>query len=241
MKQYYLIELQRTRKTAYLVVMVFVMLSAFIFCLAFYSNKPDPILTQSSYLEYFTTMIAMIVGLITSILLITNLGSDVSSGVFGSYLSYPVRPREIILAKWLAKYTLIVPATIVPACILTVLISYFGATYSLMVVMVPISSLLMILAVCTLSSIFINHRPLPEIIAILFVLTISVFERQIPLEKPYLYALDPIPLLRDVAIGIEVPAEAAFYGLLSIVVYAGILFASFRVLEMKEWGRADRL
>jgi len=239
MREMYFIELQRTKRTGYVNVAIFSGLGTFLCGLNMLGNRADPITQRLDDFQYLNITMMLVLGIVTSVLLVTSLGSDVSSGVFSSYLSYPTRPRTVVVAKWLAKYSFWVPSTVIPFLLLSPLVPYLSLNDWFFTIATILVMFAVIFVISLLCSAFIGFRPLPEVVVIVYVLILSVFETALALPKPLLYALDPTLFLRTIYLERGAANENPYFGVLSIVFYGALFLLSLFLYDRREWGKGD--
>lgn len=242
MNQLLLIEIQRQKGTPQLIqVAIFSTLTSFLVALSLLYDASHPSLVEPARLEYFAITLSLALGVIISILMLSSFDSDVSSGIFSSYLSYPVFPRSVVLAKWLARYVFIIPAVILPFLLLAPLIPYLSLQDALLVVLFILTLLFMTFVISVASSTMVRYRPIPEVLAIVFILAISVFRDMIPISIPYVYMLNPLLVIQAMLKGSDVPLGDALWGCSSLILYSLILMISLAIMDRIEWGRGDNI
>lgn len=241
MKSIYLIEIRRMRSVAGLTVLIFAGLAASLYAFTLMANGVIFYRFLGDIaLQSIGIYIMISVGLMAPIICLTKLGGDMSSGVFSSYSSYPIKVRHILLGKWLAHYTYLVPCVLFPFLLLAPLIPYLTLLDIAYIIALLLMMLFITFVISIFAALFMDHRPLPEVLVVSYALLFSIFENMIPIPEPYIYALDPLRFLRALY-SQSLSVEAVAYGVLSIPLYLAILYVSLHLFERKKWGEVDRL
>lgn len=237
-----LVEIQRLKgRPQAIQTIAFAAITSFLVCIYLLYDISDPELLKPTLLSNFAILLALVLGMAVSVTVISGFGSDTSSGIISSYLSYPLPPRTIILSKWVARFLFILPSIILPFLLMVPLIPHMGMKDCLLIVLYIIVLSFLIFTVTIACSTMIRHRPVPEILAIIYVLAITIFRDAIPVPRPYVYALDPLSYIKSLLSGSTIALEDTVFTVLSLVLYSLLLFISLAAMDRMEWGMGDAL
>jgi len=223
-KIFYEIEMKRCNST--LLSLIFSIITAltlsFIFFKPMIIESGTPLMLIKLFLMYMT----LFFGITFPILFLEEVKIDYQSGIFHTFLVYPINPGEIILSKLMAygAYVfLIIIVNITLFIIFSGLSIVWGLTWSIVLI---ISVFLLIYVTYLLSftlSPLNNFSPLPELIILMFFLTVTFFSFGIP--KEYISILAPFVTIPEIIIGAESSIKIIIFSIGGIFLYF-ILFAS---------------
>lgn len=239
MKQIYLIELRRMRGSGHLITLMFAGMAASLCAFALVANRTVQPQFFDLTIQSIGVYVMLSAGILIPLVCLTRLGGDMSSGIFSSYLSFPIKTKQILVAKWLAHYTYFVPCIILPSLLLMLLAPYMTLRDMAYIVGLLLTVLFVTFAISVLGALFMSHRPIPEVLTISYALLLTLFENMLPISEPYVYIIDPLRFLRTLY-SQSLPLEAIVYGILFVPAYLAILLASLYLFERKKWGDADR-
>jgi len=251
MKALYRLELSRMSKVAPMLAGVMV--------LASYLNWGTVLLVDSTVypedayrqLSSLHNLFLLLMGVLPAIILLGRSGADLQSGVMSSYMSYPVAPWKYLAARYLAIYTILVPAAVLSIILLYPIMPYATAMDAVYVASLVLAFMLSSLSVAIAASLFLKHRPLPELIVLIYSCVIMFFGESMVRMDTRLYALNPMLFLRDWyletgqlmegAYPYQLPIESVAWGCASVVVYLALAIASLMIFNRMRWGDAERL
>ena len=192
----------------------------------------NPISGNALAYMYFLTVFF---GITFSILVFQEIKSDYTSGVFYTFMTYPVKPGQIILAKVLSIWIL-VTIDIMITFSLFIIISGMGMVYGgfltiglfIGTLTLLIISLFISFILCPLADL----SPLPEMIIIGIFLGITLFSYGIPSQ--YLALIAPFFTIVKLSAGLKVPTKEELFAMASPIIYLIFAYMSYMFMNLRK-------
>lgn len=215
--------------------LIFSVITAIFLSLFLFRSMLIDAYSSTLVMKQFLMYMAIFFSISFSLLFIEELKSDYEKGIFHTFLIYPINPGEIILSKLMAlgSYVfLIIISIIIVFIFLSEIFLIWGMVWFISFI---IGVLLLIFVTYTVSFIMsplINLSPLPELIIILFFLTITFFSFSLPLK--YLALLAPFITIPEIIIGINNSSQIIGFSIGGLFLYIGLFVISYLYLNAKK-------
>ena len=231
-------QIEKERCNSSLLSLIFAVITALFLCLIFF--RPTLIVMTGKYvsmfvMKQFLMYMTIFFGITFSLLFIQELRSDYGKGVFHTFLTYPINPGELVLSKLMALglYVLyIIIGVTLLFLILSGIFLVWGAVWSISLL---IGVLILIFVTYSLSLIIsplMNLSPLPEILIILFFLTVTFFSFSIPSQ--YLALLAPFLTIPEIIMGVKQSSQIIIFSIGGIFFYFVLGMISYIYMNMRK-------
>jgi len=191
-----------------------------------------PLLSSALSFIYFLTVF---LGITLSLLVLQELRSDYTNGVFYTMLTYPVSAGEFMVSKVLAIGTYVFLDIIIIFALFVFLSGAFLIYGAILLAALFVAVVLLLFTVMLLALILapLAHlSPLPEMIVVGLFLGITIFSYSLPSE--YLALIAPYITVIKVAGGMKVPFKEIMFAALSPFIYLALAYASCTFLNTQK-------
>ena len=192
----------------------------------------NPVSTNALAYMYFLTIFF---GITFSILVFQEIKSDFTSGVFYTFMTYPVKPGQIILSKVLAIWVYVV-IYIVVTFSLFILISgswlVYGIWLTIGIFLGTFTLLIISLFITFILSPLSDFSPLPEMIIIGFFLGITLFSYALPSQ--YIAIIAPFFTIVKSAAGMKISFKEDLFAIASPILYLVFAYMSYIFMNLRK-------
>ncbi len=233
-----LYEMEKNRVNTRILSILFSLMLAFIIIITLFRpsmsggiTSGSPLLSMSLAFMYFFTVFF---GITFSILVMQEIKSDFTRGVYYTIMTYPVKPGEFLMAKVLAIWSSVLIDIILTFSIFAV-ISLAFLIYG-MLIFALIISLFLLLTITMLTTLILSPiadlSPLPEMIIIGIFLGITLFSYSLPSE--YLALVAPYFTIIKIAGGAKVSVKEITFAAFSPFIYMVLAYLSYTFVNVRK-------
>ncbi len=230
-------KIEKERVNSPLLILVFSFLTSIFICIILF--KSDLVYNEKQIgfllIQQFLTYMAVFFGISFSMLFIEELKSDYNKGIFHTYLTYPVNPSTVVISKLLAMGINVFIGIFISLLVfisLSNVVSIWGIRWLLAILLGFFVLLYVVYIITFMVSIMANLSPIPEMLILVYFLTITFFSFALPSQ--YLSILAPFITLPKFIIGINSPSKETMFSIISIILYGILAYGIFKLMNYKK-------